>query len=247
MSFTAKQNRFIDEYVVCLNATRAAIRAGHSEKTAYQIGYENLRKPEIAAEIKRRLEERIISAESAAKLISDIATSNLNDFMVVEKVLHTPKVRKPLPEIIQKLKEEVAFEDEYALRARLSEDELKRHEDDQKDRQRNILRLEMELERNPDAYRDVPGEPEWKERVKPDLVALSKSKEQGRIKKLKFTEFGPEVELYPADAAADKLLAYYGKLVTKAEFTGKDGKPLIPKSEADPRIDAIIDKLNALG
>lgn len=50
-SLTPKQEKFVQEYLVDLNATRAAIRAGYSEKTAYSIGNENLSKPEIAAAI----------------------------------------------------------------------------------------------------------------------------------------------------------------------------------------------------
>ncbi|MEJ2896238.1 terminase small subunit [Bordetella avium] len=48
MALTAKQRRFVDEYLVDLNATQAAIRAGYSKKTARQIGEENLSKPDIA-------------------------------------------------------------------------------------------------------------------------------------------------------------------------------------------------------
>ena len=44
---TEKQKRFCDEYLTDLNATQAAVRAGYSKKTAYSIGEENLRKPEI--------------------------------------------------------------------------------------------------------------------------------------------------------------------------------------------------------
>lgn len=44
---TAKQKRFCEEYVVDWNSTRAAIAAGYSKKTAYSIGNENLKKPEI--------------------------------------------------------------------------------------------------------------------------------------------------------------------------------------------------------
>ncbi len=49
---TPKQARFVQEYLVDLNATRAAIRAGYSEKTAKAIGHENLTKPDIAAAVK---------------------------------------------------------------------------------------------------------------------------------------------------------------------------------------------------
>ena len=49
---TSKQSRFIDEYLIDLNATAAAIRAGYSENTAATIAHENLRKPKIAEAIK---------------------------------------------------------------------------------------------------------------------------------------------------------------------------------------------------
>ncbi len=48
MSLTPKQECFVAEYLIDLNATQAAIRAGYSEKTAYSIGQENLKKPEVA-------------------------------------------------------------------------------------------------------------------------------------------------------------------------------------------------------
>ena len=44
---TEKQKLFCEEYLIDLNATQAALRAGYSEKTAYSIGNENLKKPEI--------------------------------------------------------------------------------------------------------------------------------------------------------------------------------------------------------
>ena len=48
---TNKQEKFCYEYVLHLNATKAAINAGYSEKTAYSIGFENLIKPEIQKRI----------------------------------------------------------------------------------------------------------------------------------------------------------------------------------------------------
>jgi phage terminase small subunit len=45
---TAKQQRFCEEYLIDLNATQAAIRAGYSEKTARQTSAENMTKPVIA-------------------------------------------------------------------------------------------------------------------------------------------------------------------------------------------------------
>ena len=61
---TEKQLRFADHYIETGNATDAARAAGYSSKTAYSIGYENLKKPEISAYIRERLEQ--ISAERMA-------------------------------------------------------------------------------------------------------------------------------------------------------------------------------------
>ena len=43
MKLTAKQIRFVDEYMIDFNATQAAIRAGYKAKTAHVIGAENLK------------------------------------------------------------------------------------------------------------------------------------------------------------------------------------------------------------
>lgn len=48
---TPKQAAFVQEYLIDLNATQAAIRAGYSEDTARAIGSENLSKPYIAQAI----------------------------------------------------------------------------------------------------------------------------------------------------------------------------------------------------
>ena len=60
MALTQKQKRFADEYLIDLNATQAAIRAGYSKKTARQIATENLSKPVI----KRYIEEQMAKKES---------------------------------------------------------------------------------------------------------------------------------------------------------------------------------------
>lgn len=62
---TEKQKRFCDEYLIDLNATQAAIRAGYSKKTARAIGNENLMKPDI----RRYIDDRM--AEKKAALIAD--------------------------------------------------------------------------------------------------------------------------------------------------------------------------------
>ena len=55
---TKKQKLFVEEYLIDLNATQAAIRAGYSPDTAGSIGGENLKKPEISAAIAKAMAER---------------------------------------------------------------------------------------------------------------------------------------------------------------------------------------------
>ena len=59
----SKQRRFVTEYLVDLCSKQAAIRAGYSPKTATEMGYENLRKPHIAAEIQKAMEARNLRVE----------------------------------------------------------------------------------------------------------------------------------------------------------------------------------------
>lgn len=63
---TGKQRRFVNEYLVDLNATQAAIRAGYKEKAAFQTGAENLKKPKIAKAIQEAREAR----EKASRITS---------------------------------------------------------------------------------------------------------------------------------------------------------------------------------
>ncbi len=84
MSLTPKQARFVEEYLVDLNATRAAIRAGYSEKTAYSVGHENLKKPEVAAAIQKakevRSERTEITADQVLEELAKIGFAHAGDF-----------------------------------------------------------------------------------------------------------------------------------------------------------------------
>ncbi|WKT00519.1 terminase small subunit [Gallibacterium salpingitidis] len=55
---TPKQKRFVEEYLIDLNATQAAIRSGYSADTARQIGTENLSKPVIQEAIQKAQDQR---------------------------------------------------------------------------------------------------------------------------------------------------------------------------------------------
>lgn len=63
---TAKQQRFVDEYLIDLNATRAAREAGYSAKTAEQQGSRLLRNVQVAAAVKQAVDARAERVEVKA-------------------------------------------------------------------------------------------------------------------------------------------------------------------------------------
>ena len=76
MKLRERQKAFCDYYIETLNATEAARRAGYSEKTAKEIGCENLTKPNIQAYIQERMKqmdkERIASAEEVLEYLTRV-------------------------------------------------------------------------------------------------------------------------------------------------------------------------------
>lgn len=81
---TPKQQAFIREYLVDLNATAAAKRAGYSEKTAYRTGADNLKKPQIAAALEKALAERAkrleVTADRVVEELAKVGFANLLDY-----------------------------------------------------------------------------------------------------------------------------------------------------------------------
>jgi len=80
---TPKQEMFVREYLVDLNATQAAIRAGYSKKTAGAVGHEVLKKPEIQAAIQKAMQSRAertqITADRVLEEWSKIAFMDIKE------------------------------------------------------------------------------------------------------------------------------------------------------------------------
>lgn len=85
---TDKQQRFVEEYMVDLNATQAAIRAGYSPNTAAEQGYDHLRKPQIQhaiADARRKQQERTaITADLVLTRIANIALADPRELVEVK-------------------------------------------------------------------------------------------------------------------------------------------------------------------
>ncbi|WP_434565148.1 terminase small subunit [Thermoanaerobacterium thermosaccharolyticum] len=83
MALTVKQRRFIEEYLIDLNATQAAIRAGYSAKNADKIGSQLLGKTRVAAAIKQAMAERSrrtgISQDRVLRELAKVAFVNATD------------------------------------------------------------------------------------------------------------------------------------------------------------------------
>ena len=80
MKLTEKQKRFCEEYLIDLNATQAAIRAGYSERTADRIANQNLRKLEIQkylSELQKGQSER--TQITADKVLAELAAIAFSD------------------------------------------------------------------------------------------------------------------------------------------------------------------------
>lgn len=81
---TPKQQRFVEEYLVDLNATQAAIRAGYSERTANVQGAQILTKLSIQSEIQRLKCERSartqVTGDRVIQELASIAFADIDDF-----------------------------------------------------------------------------------------------------------------------------------------------------------------------
>ena len=90
MALTGKQRIFIAEYVSDFNATRAAIAAGYSKNSAADIGYENLRKPDIAEAIKRTIDDRCMTEGEVLIRLAEHARGSVDDFVTFSEGVKLP-------------------------------------------------------------------------------------------------------------------------------------------------------------
>jgi phage terminase small subunit len=91
-SLRPRQQRFVDEYLIDSNATRAAISAGYTKRTAAQAGWEVLRNPKVAAEISRRqkllADRHEVTADNVISELAKIGFANLADFYSIDAQGH---------------------------------------------------------------------------------------------------------------------------------------------------------------
>ena len=85
MKLTPKQKRFVDEYLIDLNATQAAIRAGYAEKNARVIAAQNLTKLNVQEEIEKRMNDREkrteITQDKVLREFAHIAFDDIRNYL----------------------------------------------------------------------------------------------------------------------------------------------------------------------
>lgn len=205
-----KEQAFIDSFVTCLNKSRAAIESGYSEATARQRGYEIYNRTHVKEAIEAKLKERTATADEVIKRTSDIHNGNMADYFRPVQVLHTPRIKVSLQVIIDRIQNEIEFEQEYRAEVTMTEEENDKWfamVQDMRDRQ---TRYKIELRRNPGATRIIDGETVFKTEMQLDIDAVIADKERGIIKSVKYTKEGIQIEMYSAADASDKLLKIHG-------------------------------------
>ena len=85
MAISNKRRAFIEEYLKDFNATRAAIAAGYSEKTAYSIGNTLLKHEEVREAIKERIESVAMTADEVLLRLAGQARGSIEDFIDIDE------------------------------------------------------------------------------------------------------------------------------------------------------------------
>ena len=109
MGLTSKQQLFLNEYLVDMNATQAAIRAGYSERSARVISCKLLTKTDILAAIQQKIAEKAMKADEVLEKLTDIARGDMGNFMDISSVSYQLDLHKAkelgLTKLIRKVKQ----------------------------------------------------------------------------------------------------------------------------------------------
>lgn len=83
--YTDKMILFVEFYLQHFNATKAALNAGYSEKTAFAIGHENLNKPKIQDLIKKRMSDVVMDTDEVLFRLGKMARATLADVVDIDE------------------------------------------------------------------------------------------------------------------------------------------------------------------
>ena len=103
-----KQQRFADEYLIDLNATQAAIRAGYNKKSAYSQGQRLLKNDEVKSYIEERMaekqEETIASADEVMQYLTSVIRGKSRSHVLARDELGAERIVEKPPDEKERLK-----------------------------------------------------------------------------------------------------------------------------------------------
>ncbi|MBM6642100.1 terminase small subunit [Lacticaseibacillus paracasei] len=150
MRLTAKQKKFVDSYIADSNATKAALEAGYSKRTARFSGAENLTKPNIKAAIDERMKrlesDKIAKAAEVLQYFTTVLRGEAKETIIVST-----------PDGADAVENEPSIKDRMAAGREL----LKRYPADDRMLGAQIKKLEAEadiMEAKASAYRTPEGQ-----------------------------------------------------------------------------------------
>lgn len=236
---TPKQQRFVDEYLIDLNGTQAAIRAKYSAKSAGRFAQELLLKPHIQNAIReaqqKRSERTEITQDIVLQRLWDIATANPNEVVQFRRV----NCRYCWGEDHQ-----YQWTDgEYISACRFAEQ-------NEMTAPKSGGGFDFDKTRSPH-----PDCPECKGEGHGEIHIADTSKLTGAAALLyagaKAGKFGIEVQLHDQMSALVRVGQHIGMFKNQHEHTGKNGEPIqtanlnvnMTEQEANQRITELLGKL----
>lgn len=202
---------YCENYVISLNKSKAAKAMGSDSVTPEIIGWQVYQRPHVKAYITELLDQATIDAKETLKLISDTSKGNMSDYMFPVQKLKIPQVRKGLQEMINQLQYEIEIDAEFLqLAVNLTKEEITSVQSKIRSAELDITRFDIELNKNPSAYRIVDGDPYLSNEIELDLHAVIADKEHARIKSYKVTKEGVQIELCDPDTSKDRMARVHG-------------------------------------
>lgn len=231
---TDRQRRFVEQYLVDLNATQAAIRAGYSPKTANEQGARLLANVSVRAEVQRAQNERSARTEITQDMVLqrwwEIATADVNDLIQYRRSCcrhcHGENHAYQWKDAQEYERALAATSIEDATPASLPSDE-------------GGYGFNPTFDPHPECphcYGEGQGE----------VYAADTRKLSGGAKLLydgvKITDRGFEVKTLDRSKALENVARHLGMFIERQEITGKDGAPLIPvtKEQRDAAVAAAL-------
>lgn len=232
MALTPKQQRFVDEYLVDLNATQAAIRSGYSRRSAAEQGHDLLRKPQVAAAVQAgqaaRAERTGITADRVLTELARIAFADHRQLVEHRRTCCRCCYGRDFGHQRTKAERDAALKEHARLVARFA----KRRAEGKLD----------EGEEAPGPF-DERGGIGWDPRRDPNadcpeclgdgrgrtvICDTRGLDDDGRAlyAGVKETKEGLEVKVHSKDRALELLGKHLGLFVEKHEHTGPDGSPI---------------------